>query len=1196
MTQRELAEKIGVESNTYARWERGVEPAPEIAVRFVKNLADQYGVASPLAGSNLVSKDLHHTVILERLNQHLDPTIFEACAVDLLRLVFAGIAPVSGGSDMGYDGAIPTSSGEPIPLIVTTGKDAKGNLKKNLGQLKKLERPPKAVVFATSRHLRPRTRSELFDLAADLGFCLRQVCDQTWFASALYREAEWTRNLLNISGRPSALCVVPLSSRPVIGDAVIGRDGELERLRKLTGDALVVGAPGSGKTFLLRALVNEGRALFLADDNREAIANAVRAQQPEAVIVDDSHAYLEYLRSLLHVRNQTSADFRVIAVSWPADRDKEEVRSTLSADEESVISLEPLPKDTIVEIIKSTGIAGPNELLRTIQEQSAGQPGLAVTLAHLCWKDNTETLRGVFTGEALLKSLLPQLTRLVGDNTDLILGAFALGGRNGYPQDTVARFLEMSKYELSQRLVGLGAAGIIHQFQNGSVAIRPQSLAPALVQRAFFNDVGSLSSYQELFGQALSKSDALEVLIGVHARGSDIPELERLLEANASTEQLGRYASIGRREAEYVLEKYPGRIVGLAFGVLESLPDRVIPLLLSNALNGARKIGDGLNFSLPFRMFEDNYDLSFREIEGWLDAQGLDGQKFGKRRRIAVRCIKNWSKSVGLQDPYVATVVSRALATAFRSIWCVNELDPGAGRAVFRQDGVVNEDTTKFLFNEWSNIAKLACTAAERSRRWSDLFELQHDWRHPLARVPMPEELWALRHEFADRILQTIATAAQDHPGIQNRVAGVASQECLIIKTRTDPNFDVLYPHEEDHSCDDIKALTKKTVLALTKEYMDAGAKRSAATLKYFDDEAQLANLSWPRLTPDLCRELAKGVDDPLSWTTEFLSAGCPADLVGPFAERIRGRNRERVLHLLRSYASSLEYRHLFVRIVVTTQGPPKDLVDAAISMASEWPQFLQGFAWHEVPQPTLRQLLACKRPNVAFTVAIGVWNSKERDHLISSMGQDWERAIMAGLHREIVDGIVERWFKDIFNIRPELAEKCLLVLLETDDEAVLPNAAIKIARKAAKGLTAQQKRELINRATGKAFNAGDIITALVDDNPDTYAHLLATEHLKEFHLGPLRSLPQMHWAELVALAADAGFTTDDIIQASKPQGWVWKGPVSTMWSSRQEAYEKFVDHADDLVAEVAQHLSDEMRMCAEHEKRREREEKIWGL
>ena len=1112
---------------------------------------------------------------------------------------------------MGFDGAIPTLSGDPIPLIVTTGTDARRNLQKNLGQLKKLARPPKAVVFVTSRRLRSKTRIELSDLAASLGFHLQQIFDQTWFANALYRDAEWTQKLLGIPGRPSALTAVPLSSRPVIGDVVIGRDTELARLRKLTGDTLLVGTPGSGKTFLLRALVNEGRALFLANDDRQALANAVRAQRPEAVIVDDAHAYPGHLESLLQVRNQTSADFRIIAVSWPADEEK--VGLALSVDEESVIRLERLPADTVVEIIKSTGIVGPNELLRAIQEQSAGQPGLAVTLAYLCWKDDSETLRDIFTGEALLKSLLPQLTSLVGDDIVVVLGAFALGGKSGHLQDTVAEFLEIPKYKLSQRLAGLGAAGILHQFRDGSVAIRPQSLAPALVHRSFFRGVGSLPSYLALFDKAPSQSDALKVLIDAHARGADIPELERLLEAYASPEQLGHYARIGSGEARCVLEQYPDRLVGTAFGVLEHLPDRAIPLLLSHALSDAprrdlsRKEQEDYDAQLAYwkrqdsrgddllRRLEDNSTLPLQKLEGWLDRPVPGEQEFVKRRRIALRSITDWANSVDLHDPRVAAVVSRALMVAFRPMWRGIEADPGAGLTVTFQEYPVDEETRQFLFQEWPKVAELACTAAERSQRWPDLFRLQNEWRYEPRRGYVPEERRTLSRAFADQILQTIATAVWDHPGIQNCVAGIASREGVIIETHTDPHFDALYPHEEDRSRDEIEAL-KKTVPSLAKAYLAAGAKRTAARLKDIEAEAHLARLGWPRLTPVLCQELAKAADDPLAWATAFLDAGCPADLVDPFVEKTRGRNRTRALDLLHNSASNAEYRHLFVRIVVTTQGAPKGLIATALSMASEWPQFLQGFTWDEVPLPTLKQLCACKHPNVAVTAAIGVWNSEQRDHLIRALGQDWERAVIAGLHHETVDEIVAYWLKDILTLRPGLAEKCLRALLETDDEAVLPSAAIKVARKAITGLTAQQKRELINHATGKAFNAGDIIAALVEDDPNAYAHLLATERLKKFHMEPLHALPQTHWAEFVVLAADTGFTTDEIIQASKPRGWVWQGPVSNMWRSRQEAYEQFVDHAAPRVAEVAQCLSDQMRRRAEHEEKREREEEIWGI
>ena len=378
---------------------------------------------------------------------------------------------------------------------------------------------------------------------------------------------------------------------------------------------------------------------------------------------------------------------------------------------------------------------------------------------------------------------------------------------------------------------------------------------------------------------------------------------------------------------------------------------------------------------------------------------------------------------------------------------------------------------------------------------------------------------------------------------------------------------------------------------------MAAGAKHSAVKLKSFEDEAQLAGLSWPRLTPALCQELAKAVDDPLAWTTEFLGTGCPDDLVRPFAEKTEGTDRGCALHLLRDYADNLEYRHLFVGIVLTTQDASECFVDTVISMASAWPQLLQGLAWDgEVPHSTLKRLLTCNYPNVAFEVAIKVWNSKERELLISTLGQDWEQAVVAGLRGSPVGDNVEYWLKDILETRPDLAEKCLSVFFETDDDTVLPYAAIQIARKATESLTVQQKRALIDHATGKAFSTGDIITALVGDDPDIYAHLLSTECLQKFHLEPFSSLPQSHWAEFIALAADTGFATDEIIQASGPKSRSWQGSESAMWYSRQEVYEKFVDHADDSVSEVARQLSDQMRDRAEYAAKREREEKIWGL
>lgn len=80
---------------------------------------------------------------------------FEECVCDLQREVSPGIVSIRGGDNAGMDGAIPGPDGRPIPVVVTTGEDAIGNLDRNLDRYLGQEGQVRRVVFATSRDLTP---------------------------------------------------------------------------------------------------------------------------------------------------------------------------------------------------------------------------------------------------------------------------------------------------------------------------------------------------------------------------------------------------------------------------------------------------------------------------------------------------------------------------------------------------------------------------------------------------------------------------------------------------------------------------------------------------------------------------------------------------------------------------------------------------------------------------------------------------------------------------------------------------------------------------------------------------------------------------------------------------------------------------------------------------------------------------------
>ena len=325
--------------------------------------------------------------------------------MNLLKCDWPRLVLVGGGTDGGFDGAVADGSGqEPFPLVVTTGKDLMGNLRRNLSRARRNRATLDRALFATSRRVTPGMRQKLQAEARKLDVTLVHIYDQDWFAQRLYGEPSWCRRLLHVTGRPRSLSPFPVTRRPVLGDRILGREREMRRLRECTGDCLLVGVPGAGKTFLLRALVLQGRALFKVDEDREQLANDLRSLKPSAVIIDDAHLDSGQIERFAQLRREVGSDTRIIATSWPGDAAA--VQAALQIPDSDVLHLGLIDADTMIEIVKSTGIAGPDELLYHIRLQADGRPGLAATLSHMCLAGD---VRRAMTGEGLVDQLAPQI-------------------------------------------------------------------------------------------------------------------------------------------------------------------------------------------------------------------------------------------------------------------------------------------------------------------------------------------------------------------------------------------------------------------------------------------------------------------------------------------------------------------------------------------------------------------------------------------------------------------------------------------------------------------------------------------------------------------------------------------------------------------------------------------------------------------
>ena len=138
-----------------------------------------------------MNRDPFYQQIVDRLNKHLDPDLFEQCACDLLRKVYPGLVPIRGGHDAGMDGAIAGRQEPSSFLVCTTSPRVKDNLKQSLKSHVKSGGTRREVVLATSQKLTAPQRLGLEKEATKLGFTLRQIHDQANFADRLYSSPEW---------------------------------------------------------------------------------------------------------------------------------------------------------------------------------------------------------------------------------------------------------------------------------------------------------------------------------------------------------------------------------------------------------------------------------------------------------------------------------------------------------------------------------------------------------------------------------------------------------------------------------------------------------------------------------------------------------------------------------------------------------------------------------------------------------------------------------------------------------------------------------------------------------------------------------------------------------------------------------------------------------------------------------------------
>lgn len=1093
-----------------------------------------------------IAKDSFHEEILEALAGPLDPQVFEACMGDLLQDDFPGLVPVPGGNDAGMDGAIVSGKGEPFPLVCTVEENVYGNLGQSLDSFLERGLSSRLVALATSRALTPPRIRNLHALAREKGFTLLQVFERSAIANRLYRNSVWCKRLLGLTGNPSALSVVPLSRRPFVDVDLAGREADAEWLRSTSGDRVIVGEPGSGKTYLFSWLIREGwPALFLVGEDETEIANALRDQKPEIVIVDDAHVAPNRLVRLRRLRQEIAGTFDIVASTWPGAR--EDVQEALGCPDSHLHRFELLPRSQILEIIQGVGVEASEGVLRSLVDQSSNKPGLAVTIARLWLQGQWQK---ILDGSVLSRTILTLFGDLVGKEAAEVLAAFSLGGAAGVSPAAVSEFLQLRPGELDRIAAGLAAGGVLSEAgQNWRV--RPEPLRSALLREVFFSGRPTAHDYRKLLQSVPDYDKAVEAVLSARRRGHAIEsgELRELVSRSTGSRPWKSLAHVSSEDARWVLENYRGEVLEIAEDLLHRIPEAVIPRVLKRA-------GDFMR-SQEFRP-----GSMMSVLSAWVQDINASPDEWIRRRRRVAQAARHFlldggDRSVGVNG------ICIALSPAVRG----SVLDPAMGNTVIMRSGLLPVECLQEIAQIWDEVGD-AIQEIDRLS-WQHLSSALWDWLYPehaARRSEVSDEERRATRALAERMLKDLAKRSGGSPGLRAELSRLAAKIGLDLGTEQDEVFDLLYP-PRDSSAEEYRSRQVQRNEALRRlavEWARESPEQVAARIAFYEQEAQQIHYGWMQNMPGLCRALAEAVDEPERWLDALLRSDLRGHLISPFLERIVELRREGWKQRVQDCLETEALAWTAASLILTLPEPSPALLDRVFGRLGELTSLVEGLCLRkEVPLATLRSLLNFPAWETALAAAVGEWCSDPEGEVRAEIYPEWRAAVLRAKTEDYEDAEhkvgLQYWLGPILASDPDLALEWLRSRLRDPDLPwhFMGDSPFSIATHA---LRRQQKEELLG-GLAPAEILQSLVPTLVGRDVDLYKRLLSLSALKDYHLAPIGG-PQVHgWEDFALAALDAGDSPEAIAQASFGTSHGWVGSGVEYWERWDQAFAAFEGH-----------------------------------
>ncbi|MBI4832070.1 MAG: hypothetical protein HY801_11080 [Candidatus Lindowbacteria bacterium] len=890
---------------------------------------------------------------------------------------------------------------------------------------------------------------------------------------------------------------------------------------------------------------------------------------------------MNLIKRLLLLRDENKLLFQLIVICWPFEWEYMAAEMQLSRDE--VLELQLLNRKTIAEliqtVIRNAGYIAPNEIVRELNNQADGRPGLAVQLTVASLNDN---LQRVLRGDYLATVIERCCRSFTGKHATQILAAFAVGGKAGMGTKAVANALEISIVSMHDSLRNMAPAGILETLSQNRLATRPGALRRALLKEVFFKaDSACLPRdiWEKLFDESPDRDEALCALLNAaHVDAVfDMNWLHGLIAQSETPKVWALYAGLGADSCKYVLEKHPEQTPHIVDEALHHIPKLIIPFLLKQAITDVRPLNA-------------HPDAPLRKLSDWV-LHGRPGSPDAVYRRKALfECAVKW-----IQDGGNYIIALKAFVYCFDVGFRSSDTDPGDGMTVTFSSGLLSTTEIEEITKLWPQFIDVLY--AKGISDWKPVTTIIQGWLHPynwLGKEP-GAEYENITRSYAKRMIEDVVALSNGHNGFL-RWAVIHAEEVGITpdKIPLSDEYRTLFPIKRlsaDWELEEKENIRKAE--SLIASWAGLSICEIFGRLKRYELEATAMEHRWPRLSPIVCRLLAEQREFSIAEMKVAINQDIPADMLDPFIASAVSKNID-AADIVRECTAHENYRHLAVFYILTGK-QPYDYLEIK-EMLPKYAKYIEDLAYNSsFPEGVMLQILQHEDWKVRLAAALAEFRSASKGEVRDSVRTEWRRAIVDGVAslgededlRAIhdLDAIISYDRTLAFDILIDMASKGDYPLSMWGLTPLDPL------------LNALNYDERLNfLGTCEKLFMTEVPRVLIGNDLELYREFLGRPEMKRHHLTPLIGSPtDSGWIDKALIALAAGYSPMHISLAARGNHWGGWGPMSAMWQKWVDSFEPLLNHTDpraQTIGKAGLEWSTQERDCA---LRKEKAEDIHG-